>query len=220
MWTVSSITPRMATAHRSVCASRLNVAAEKATRALKACATTPSTSTRPSRLISSARCNSRAGLCANSILHTYRSCCCIWYFSRLFPLYGEDSILSFQLSMRKLIPILFSSSRRKTLSIFPSFHTSFRRFSLSHFHSISLWRDLFILLIKGSPMFPLHYALNCMHIFFVSCYLFCVYLRWCIILEFAVLYFCTFNYYSFFSVLYYYWYMVLIVKLLGCVEMR
>lgn len=71
MWTVSSITPRTATAHKSVCASRLNAAVVKATRAHRACATTPSTCTRPSQLTSSARCSSRAGLRANQILRPY-----------------------------------------------------------------------------------------------------------------------------------------------------
>lgn len=177
MWTVSSITPRTATALKSVCASRLNAAVGKATRARRACATTPSTSTRPSRLTSCARCSSRAGLRANPILHAYVPSLavadCIWYlFSALFlfnppcPPRGRPCPLIPPLHEETCTPS-FNSSIRKTLSLSPSFHTSFRRFSLSSSFHLLLWRvNAFTLLIPGAPVLPLHYALNCMHLFF------------------------------------------------------
>lgn len=232
MWTVSSITPRTATALKSGCASRLNAAVGRATRAHRACATTPSTSTRPSQLTSSARCNSRAGLRANQILHprvpsleavaAFDTFPALLLFIPPCPPRGRLCPLIPPLHEETCTPS-FNSSIRKTLSIFPSFHTSFRRFSLSPFS--------FHLFVKSKPVHPLNSrstyvpftlrfwnACVWLFLFFVSCYLFCVYLRWCII-EFAVLYFCTFNYYSF-SVLYYYCHKVLIVKCLGCVETR
>lgn len=181
MWTVSSITPRTATALKSGCASRLNAAVGRATRAHRACATTPSTSTRPSQLTSSARCNSRAGLRANQILHpsvpsleavaAFDTFPALLLFIPPCPPRGRLCLLIPPLHEETCTPS-FNSSIRKTLSIFPSFHTSFRRFSLSPFHSISLWRvNPFTLLIQEAPMFPLHYAFE-MHAYGCFCFLY------------------------------------------------
>lgn len=207
MWTASSITPRTAIAHKSACASRSNAAAGKATRAHRACAITPLTSTRPSQLTSSAKCSSRAGLGANQILHTYVPLLAAFdiflallLFIASCPPRGRLCPLIPSLREESRTPS-FTSSIRKTLSIMPLFHTSLKRFSISLFS--------FHLFVKSKPFYPLNswssyvpfYTTLWIACFFLYPVICCVYLRWCII-QFAVLYFCTFNEYSvFFSCL-------------------
>lgn len=112
MWTVSSTTPRMATAHRSVWGSPSSVAVARATRRHRAWDTIPSTSTLLSPLRSCARFKARVCVYQSAtpnialfwlswpffipIPYTKGSTACFKLFSfRFFPPYLSDCVIQF-----------------------------------------------------------------------------------------------------------------------------